>query len=217
MKKITNKYYFSTEGETEKWYLQHLEKLINNEAASVCNVSFYVKKSNPISYVKGINVLKKTPVYHVFDVESNQEDDIKSFENMLGCMRKAERLGRAIVYENGYSNLTFELWLILHKMDCNCVNNKSNYLNLINKAFNVNSSGLTEYKEEKFFKDKVLSKITLDDVKNAVKRADEIMKQNKQNNFSQSFKKYSWYKDNPATELGNIIGKILKQCGLISS
>lgn len=58
MMKITNKYYFSTEGETEKWYLQHLEKLINNEAASVCNVSFYVKKSNPVSYVKGINVLR---------------------------------------------------------------------------------------------------------------------------------------------------------------
>lgn len=217
MKKITNKYYFSTEGETEKWYLQHLEKLINNEAASVCNVSFYVKKSNPISYVKGINVLKKTPVYHVFDVESNQEDDIKSFENMLGCMRKAEGLGRTIVYENGYSNLTFELWLILHKIDCNCVNNKSNYLNLINKAFHLHCSGLTEYKEEKFFKDKVLSKITLDDVKNAVKRADEIMKQNKQNKVLQFFKKYSWYKDNPATELGNIIGKILKQCGLISN
>lgn len=115
MMKITNKYYFSTEGETEKWYLQHLEKLINNEAASVCNVSFYVKKSNPVSYVKGINVLRKTPVYHVFDVESNQEDDIKSFENMLGCMRKAEGLGRAILYENGYSNLTFELWIISHK------------------------------------------------------------------------------------------------------
>ena len=81
----------------------------------------------------------------------------------------------------------------------------------------MHCSGLTEYKEEKFFKDKVLSKITLDDVKNAVKRADEIMKQNKQNNVLQSFKKYSWYKDNPATELGNIIGNILKQCGLISS
>lgn len=213
--KRTLKYYFSTEGETEKWYLQHLEKLINNEIASVYNVNFYVKKSNPISYVKSINVLNKTPVYHVFDVESNQDDDIKSFINMLECMHKAEKLGRTIVYENGYSNFTFELWLILHKIDCNCMNNKGDYLNEINKAFNVNCSGLTEYKEEKFFKNKVLTKIALENVKNAVQRADKIMRENKQNNIQQgSFKKYNWYKDNPATELGNIIGKILKDCGI---
>lgn len=28
--KQTLKFYFSTEGETEKWYLEHLQTLINN-------------------------------------------------------------------------------------------------------------------------------------------------------------------------------------------
>lgn len=37
--KITNKYYFSVEGETEKWYLDWLQDKINNEPATKYKVS----------------------------------------------------------------------------------------------------------------------------------------------------------------------------------
>ena len=39
-RKTTKKYYFSVEGETEQWYLQWLQKIINETETSVYNVSF---------------------------------------------------------------------------------------------------------------------------------------------------------------------------------
>ena len=42
MKKV-NSYYFSVEGENEKWYCEHLQKLINNSEESVFNVQFIIK------------------------------------------------------------------------------------------------------------------------------------------------------------------------------
>lgn len=38
--KTTLKYYFSVEGETEKWYLEHLSALINQADKSLCKVVF---------------------------------------------------------------------------------------------------------------------------------------------------------------------------------
>ena len=53
MRKLTKKYYFSVEGETEKWYLDWLQDLINNSDAS-CKVSFNSKvEKDPVKYVKG--------------------------------------------------------------------------------------------------------------------------------------------------------------------
>lgn len=52
-------------------------------------------------------------------------------------MISAEKMGKDIKYENGYSNLTFELWILLHKTDCNgCTSERKNYLEKINKTFN---------------------------------------------------------------------------------
>lgn len=38
-RKTTNKYFFSVEGQTEKWYLERLENLINNNNNSKYNVT----------------------------------------------------------------------------------------------------------------------------------------------------------------------------------
>ena len=40
MRKETKKYYFSVEGETEKWYLDWLQKTINSD-------SFRIDRDNP--------------------------------------------------------------------------------------------------------------------------------------------------------------------------
>lgn len=47
-RKVTKKYYFSVEGETEQWYLKRLQELINTTEDSSCNVSLlsYSKKSH---------------------------------------------------------------------------------------------------------------------------------------------------------------------------
>ena len=89
-----------------------------------------------------------------------------------------------------------------------------NYLVGINKAFNLSYQGLKEYKEEKHFK-QVLNQISLVDVKEAVRRADIIMRENKKRGYKpNNYLNYSWYSENPSTEVGNVIGNILSNCGL---
>ena len=41
MKKV-NSYYFSVEGENEKWYFEHLQNLINKSDKSTFNVKFII-------------------------------------------------------------------------------------------------------------------------------------------------------------------------------
>lgn len=216
IEKKTIKYYFSTEGQTEKWYLEYLENLINSEESCNFKISFNIKVDNPSSYIKRLNILKETKIYHIFDVESSEEEYEKKFTSILNEMEKSEKLGKKISYINGYSNLTFELWILLHKTDMNeTVGNRKNYLNKLNKFFNTKYKSLSEYKEEKHFK-AILRQISLMDVKNATKRAEKIMNTNIKNGYKEiNFGKYKWYRENPSTELGNIVKEILTKCGIL--
>ena len=45
----------------------------------------------------------------VFDVEDVDADHCKRFENTLKEMSEAEKLGKAIKFDLGYSNIDFEL------------------------------------------------------------------------------------------------------------
>lgn len=211
-KKLTNKYYFSTEGETEKAYLDHLQKLINQEADILSKVSFLTKVCNPISFVKKLNISSGIKATHFFDYESSESDHRSRFEEVLKSLEEANDKRKSVVYENGYSNLSFELWIILHKIDCNgFVDNVKGYLKYINKAFHLEFDGLSEYKEERNFK-KVLDKISIRDVFAAVRRCKMIMKSNEDSERKQRTKYgYSYYLDNPATQWGSVIGEILDQ------
>lgn len=216
IEKRSIKYFFSTEGETEKWYLERLEKLLNESKDSICKVSFHVRKDSPHSFVKKISILQKTEVYHFFDVESVESEYEKRFIGVLDNMKKAEKLGKTLSYIPVYTNLSFELWMILHKMDCNgCISDRKKYLTHINKIFNTDYESLREYKEESHFK-QILNKISIEDVKDAVFRADKIMRENIRRGYTlNKHNNFFWYKENPSTEVGNIIAKILKACGLV--
>ena len=42
------------EGETEKWYFEHLQKLINNKEELPCTVKLYIKINKSIKYISEI-------------------------------------------------------------------------------------------------------------------------------------------------------------------
>lgn len=211
--KQTLKFYFSTEGETEKWYLEHLQTLINNCTEAEYKVSFIIKVCRPKTFIKRVVNISRTTIYHFFDVESVESEYIARFNGVFDEMLNAEKMGKEIKYENGYSNLTFELWILLHKVDCNgSIYERKNYLEKINKTFNTRFQGIKEYKEENHFKN-ILKTITLDDVRKAITRAKSIDKNNQQNGYTKvNYEKYSWYKENPSTAVGNIIGEIINKC-----
>lgn len=208
------KYFFSVEGETEELYFQHLKNLILKEENRIANPVFQIEKCSPSKCVKKISVIHQCIITAVFDVEDNNADYRKRFENTLKEMKASEKFGKSIKYELGYSNIDFELWIILHKKDLfGTVGNKEQYLKIINQIYGSKFESLSEYKVERNFS-QILSKITLDDVKAAIARAEKITSQRKSESAPIKTCGYEWFDKNPALSVHNVIKKILRECGV---
>ena len=215
-KKTTQKYYFSVEGETEQWYLKWLQDLINSTEASLYKVSIDCMPKNPIKLVKSITVTRKIDIYHFFDYESGEQIHVKRFLNTMDEMKRAEKLGKQIRYKSGYSNFTFDLWIILHMTDCySSFADRSKYITPINKVFQESFQSMDEYKEELNFR-RCLKKIDLSKVIDAVGRARKIMQRNRENGYTlHEYKGYQYYKENPSLASWQAIEKILSDCNLL--
>jgi hypothetical protein len=215
-RKPINKYYFSVEGETEQWYLIWLRDLINNTQESEYKVSFNCKiQKNPLKHAKSLVVTGKTEVYHFSDYESDEPVHVQQFTETMDNMKKAKELGKQINYKFGYSNMTFDLWIILHKTDCNgSVSHRDNYITHINRAYEEHFESMKEYKHEDNFK-RCLGKLQLSNVIDAINRAKTIMKRNQDNGYTlHQYKGYKYYKENPSLAIWEAIEKILRDCEL---
>lgn len=214
--KQNKKYYFSVEGDTEKWYLEHLQKLVNNCAEATCTVRINAKvEKNPVKMVKSLTVSGKTTIWHLSDYESNQLVHVRQLEETMDNLKKATDLGKQIMYFFGYSNFAFDLWIVLHKADCNgALAHRSHYLKHINRAYGEDFEDMDHYKAESNFK-RCLSKITLNDIRNAISRAKSIMTNNASAGYTlHQYKGYNYYKENPSLEVWKAVEAILKDCNI---
>ncbi|CQR52626.1 RloB family protein [Paenibacillus riograndensis] len=216
-RKLNKKYYFSVEGETEKWYLDWIKHLINSDPAAIYTVSIDSKKEkDPVKRAKSLTVLSETVITHWFDYESSEAVHTKQFKETLDALKKTSTFKKQIKYKLGYSNFTFELWMILHKRNCNtALTHRRQYLQWINGAYEEDFAELSDYKEEGNFK-RVLRKISLEDVKVAITRAKNIMRKNEEAGLTlHEYKGYRYYKENPSLLVHESIEKMLKDCGLL--
>ena len=92
--------------------------------------------------------------------------------------------------------------------------NRPNAKFYINEIFDEDFKSLDEYKEEKNFK-RVVEQITLEDIINAIKRAEKIREHNKEYNKQIKYGKYIYYKENPDLEINESIEKILNDCEIL--
>ena len=211
----TLKFTFTVEGETEQWYLLWLRDRINQYEGRKYNVAMDVKvQQSPRKYYKGINAKTTPEVTHICDVESGDAVHVEKFQNILSEMKEA-REQKKISYKLGYSNYTFELWMVLHKRDCNgFLFHRRQYLEHINKAFGESFENLDQYKHEDEFK-RCLGKLSLDDVREAIKRADVITENNRMDEKTLiQYKGYTYYRDNPALSIHEAVRIILTECGI---
>ena len=112
-RKVCRKYWFSVEGETEKWYLEWLAREINASAEAKASVKFDVKVcKDPVSRVKQLVGVKE--LFHVFDIESQEPVHVAQVETTMDRLKKASSL-KSTKCHPGYSNFSFELWIVLHK------------------------------------------------------------------------------------------------------
>ncbi|WP_416181771.1 RloB domain-containing protein [Acidaminococcus timonensis] len=216
LKLFSQQYHFLVEGECEERYLQRLQDLINGSQAVTQHVSFVIKRNTSMtSMVKNLSPWVKTTIVEVIDYEGSSQSDQQTFMNELDDMAKATRLKPGIKCVLGYSNLTFELWILLHKMDCRkTLDNKKQYLGLLKKAYGSDFETLDKFKEEKKFQ-KVLKSLTLEDVKTAIQRAEVIRKWNEQDSIPKIYRKYRYFEKNPDCSLQEFIRRILEDCGLM--
>ena len=121
-----------------------------------------------------------------------------------------------IKYLLGYSNFTFELWIILHKAECNGVlAHRRQYLVPLNRAYNENFENLDQYKHKDNFH-RVLGKLSLNDVREAIRRANSIMQNNETNELVlKQYKGYRYYEANPSLSIWEHVQKILADCRLL--
>ena len=129
---------------------------------------------------------------------------------------KEAKVQKKIAYVLGYSNFTFELWMVLHKQACNgSFSHRKQYLTPICNAFGEKFDDLDHYKREDAFA-RCLNKLTLKDVKDAIQRAEAIMSLNKQDGKTLvQYKGYSYYRDNPALSIHKVVKTILDECGVL--
>ena len=211
----TKKFVFTVEGETERWYLEWLRDQINKCENRKYNVAVEVKvQQSPKKFFKTVNAKTTPVVYHICDVESNEQIYVDKFKNILSEMKDAKTQKR-ITYKLGYSNFTFELWMVLHKRNCNGpLSDRKQYLNPISQVFGENFKNLEQYKQEENFKC-CLKKLSLDEVREAIKKADAIMYNNsKDQKTLLQHKGYTYYKDNPALTVHEAVRIILTECGV---
>ena len=211
--KLNNKYTFTVEGSTEQWYLEWLQHSIN----SLPDCQYTVKieclsNISPTSMVKRKNSITTPSITHLCDCETDDPEHTTKFQNIISDIKEANK---QIKYSLGYSNISFELWLILHKEPCNkqFISPKQ-YLPILNRTFDEDFQALKEYKKEDNFK-RCLSKLSLDDVKQAIKHANDLMKQKEQDCTIIKYKGIKYYKDNPALNVHEHIQKILEDCEIL--
>lgn len=210
------KFTFTVEGHTEKWYLDWLRCKINEHPNAQYKVEIESKiEKSPFDFVKRKNNITTPEIAHICDIESNNDEHRKNFEKVLAELKKAHD-DKFIDCQLGYSNFTFELWMILHKIDCKVsLADRKQYLRYVNRAFNKSYSTLDEFKGERNFKS-CLEQLTINDVINAINRSEQIMKDNKENGLKLKRKYgFSYYEENPSLSIHNLIKNILTQCGII--
>lgn len=213
-RKEIRQYVFTVEGKTEQWYLNWLCDALNADAQTKYKASIRVQvQPSPQKFIKTVNPYT-LEITHFCDYESNSAEHVKRFTDVLDQLNAAKRQrGGGFRYRLGYSNFTFELWMILHKCDFNGVlSDRRQYLEGINRAFNERFETLDQYKHESNFK-RCLSKLSLADVQNAIARSKCIMEGKELNGLIPvTYRGFKFFRENPSLSVWESIDTIISEC-----
>ena len=122
----------------------------------------------------------------------------------------------SVAYDLGYSNYTFELWLLLHVTDMNApLADRYHYLNYINRAFGTTYKSLSEYKKADNFCQILKDFITLEAVLKAIERSERLRDRRSKTDSLTEYRGISFYEDNPDTTVDKVVQYIFQVCGVL--
>ena len=151
------------EGTQEKMYLEHVANLIKNFPKKVVKFNCYIDKPYRLQ-----KIYEEMDCGVLFDFDFNQ----RNFENSIRLCEKLHGKRRKQNVYHAYSNVNFDLWLILHKRDYNRTINRNNaYIDDVKRNYGL--SRKDDIKKASVIQI-ILNQITLSDVKEAIARAEKI-------------------------------------------
>jgi len=223
IKKESRQFNISVEGiNCEKMYFEHLAKLINSSDRNTYNLKVDPRKMSPMEYAKRNahkpmekrKGNKRIPYIHIQDIEDYYDEFQRTkFYGMIDEMRTAEgEFG--IIYELGYSNYTFELWMLLHVTDMNhAVQDRHSYLAFVNRWFHRNYTSIDEFKSHDEFQDILNEFVTLDSIRLAIRRAEIIVQNNAEDKKTKErYKGVTFFRENPDVSVHEVVKMIFEVC-----
>lgn len=160
-------YLCAVEGQQESLYLRHLAKLLTDSPKVA--VTFNIKIGNAIS-------LKRERVQYDMVCLFDHDGNVREFEdNLSECIRMNKSYSKSKPPRNvyhAYSNICFDLWLLLHKKDYTRpeINNNA-YVKHIRETYGLSTDD--DIKDQRVMQ-RILRQISITDVMSAIKRADQI-------------------------------------------
>ena len=217
-RKESRRFYLSVEGQCEQLYFNHIENLINNCGKNRYQAVIVCKQLQPLQFCKRFvgNADRKDVFLHVQDIEDYYNKSLlNNFYALLKNISDAKKIF-GINYELGYSNYSFELWLLLHVCGMSqTLSSRKDYLRYINKYFQKKYVKFEQFKSEKEFCSILNEFVTIDSVKYAIKNAEKIVAINCEAQKHISYKNFEFYPQNPDLTVHRIVDRILKTCGVL--
>lgn len=190
---IKREYRCFYEGQQEEMYFDHIAKKVKEANP---NISLKFKKLAKLKTLEKSST--DVPKIAVFDYDLN----IAEFESKVRLCNETRIL---------YSNLNFDLWLLLHKKQYRrTVQNNSAYVDEIRNAYNLTNNANIKAKTNM---QKILDQIELVDVKRAIENADEIMKGKMEEDKIYVKRNFSYY-PNPSMSINEFFKDLFEDIGI---
>lgn len=194
------------EGQQEEMYLNHLAYLIKDFPSRVVKLNTIIDRPFRLN-----KTYEESDSAAIFDYDFNDVEFKRNLElcDKLDSLNKSKKRIKGKRVYHAYSNVNFDLWLILHKEDFNRpVFKNDSYLLDLKRAYGLGSRG--NIKSENTIK-KILEQINLENIKEAIIRADKI-REAKINSDKMIIGSTEYY-TNPDFSLHEFIKIVLKDCG----
>ena len=192
------------EGQQEVMYLKHLASLLKQMPQRI--VTFNTTEGNARKLMKNYTEYDNACLFD-YDFEYSQFKENIEICNSLQKKSSSTKNGKKVYH--AFSNVNFDLWLVLHKEEFNrSVTRNDAYIASVKRLYSLPDTADIKSKD---MMARILGQIALSDVKQAILRTDKI--RSSKLPADRHIIGLTEYYDNPDFSLHDFLKVVLKDCG----